>query len=136
MNWEHNFNKVLPYKIRKFVFTECRNYKLWKISYLIGKIIQIIGNNYYTNYTQLHFGSSPYTSSPTAASNIALRISSVGFETVSILNSTTLIWKLIHYVPKSWYSTTHKTHKLSYKNHLVNIYRNNWHIVWFMKSTK
>ena len=76
--------------------------KLWKFTYLIGEIIQIIGNNYYSDYTQLHVGSSPYTSSPTASLNIALRISSVGFETVSILKSTTLIWKLIHYVPKSW----------------------------------
>jgi hypothetical protein len=48
-------------------------------------------NNFYTNYTPFTVGSSPYTSSPTAASNIALRISSVGFETVSLLKSTTRI---------------------------------------------
>lgn len=62
-----------------------------KISYFTGKIIQIMGNNFYTNYTPLTVGSSPYTSSPTAASNIALRISSVGFEIVSLLKSTTRI---------------------------------------------
>jgi hypothetical protein len=62
-----------------------------KISYVIGKLIQIIGNNFYTNYTPLTVGASPYTSSPTAASNIALLISSVGFETLSLLKSTTLI---------------------------------------------
>ena len=65
--------------------------KSLKISYFIGKILQIIGNNFYTNYTPLTVGSSPYTSSHTAAPKIALRISSVGFETLSLLKSTTLI---------------------------------------------
>ena len=107
-----------------------------KTSYFIQKILRIIGNNIYTNYTPLTVRSSPYTSSPTAASNIVLRISFVGFETVSLLKSTTRIWKLIQCGPKSWYSTSHKTHQLSYKNHLVNLYRNNWHTVRIMKSTQ
>lgn len=72
-----------------------------KISHSTRKIIHIMDNNCYTNYTPLTVGSSPYTSSPTTASNIAMRISSVGFDTVSLLKSTTRIWKLIQCVPKS-----------------------------------
>ena len=72
-----------------------------EISYFTGKTIQIMGNNFYSNYGPLTVGSSPYTSSPTAASNIALRISSVGFDTVSLLRSTTRVCKIIQCVPKS-----------------------------------
>jgi hypothetical protein len=101
-HWEYNFNRLLP------DIKMCQVYLRWmhmpeslKISHSPGKIVQIIGSNLYTSYTPLTVGSSPYTSSPTTASNIALRISSVGFDTVSLLKSTTRIWKLIQCVPKS-----------------------------------
>jgi hypothetical protein len=107
-----------------------------QISYFTGKIIWIMGNTSYSNYTPLTVGSSPYTSSPTVASNIALRISAVGFDTVSLLKSTTRIWKTIQCVPKSQF-LRHIKHVKSVTNTVwLMLFREVNDIVRIMKGTQ